>query len=64
MEDFVRELTSSSAFYLLYGAAGVGKSRLLLELMKRRLSDRRSVLIDLSEGNFGGEQQKLNPVQF
>lgn len=57
MEDFVRELSSASAFYLLYGAAGVGKTRLLHELKQRRLDNREVHFIDLAADGFGGESQ-------
>ncbi len=56
MEDFVRELASNSAFYLLYGSAGVGKTRLLTELKGRRLTDRKVVFVDLAEGVYPGDE--------
>ena len=55
MEDFVRELASSSAFYLLYGSAAVGKTRLLTELKERRLTDRNVIFVDLAEGVYQGD---------
>ena len=55
MEDFVRELSSTSAFYLLYGCAGVGKTRLLNELRERRLIDQRVYWLDLAGEDAAGE---------
>lgn len=51
MEDFVQQVSSGSAFYLLYGEAGVGKSRLLAELKQRRLADRNVCFLDLADGD-------------
>lgn len=55
MEDFVRELNQSSALFLLYGDNGVGKTRLLQELGKSRLSERAIYWIDLDSGDGSDE---------
>ena len=50
MEDFARELAQGSGLYLLYGEEGIGKTRLLQELQRSRLSDTRIHWIDLRAG--------------
>ena len=47
MEDFVRELKGGSSLFLLYGDAGVGKTRLLQELRQNRLTESRIHALDL-----------------
>ncbi len=47
MEDFARQLAEGSSIYLLYGESGIGKSRLLRELQRTRLGERRVHRIDL-----------------
>ena len=53
MDDFARDLKSASGVYLLYGEAGVGKTRLLEELMPGRLQDVKVHWIDLKAGASG-----------
>ena len=55
MEDFDRELKAEPAFYLLYGEARVGKSRLLQELIKTRLGDKRVHGIELRSSDQDGK---------
>ncbi|MDH5356543.1 MAG: AAA family ATPase, partial [Gammaproteobacteria bacterium] len=49
MEDFVREISHTSSMFLLYGNDGVGKSRLLLQLISSRLSELNSHWIDFKQ---------------
>lgn len=53
MEDFVRELNSGAALFVLYGDEGVGKSRVLEELVRTRLDKSRVHWIDLKAGGTG-----------
>ena len=53
MEDFARDLKSANGVYLLYGDEGVGKTRLLEELMHSRLQDVKVHWIDLQAGGSG-----------
>ncbi len=53
MEDFICESSADSALYLLYGDAGVGKTRTLDELARTRLGDSRIHWIDLQVGSTG-----------
>ena len=41
MEDFAREIDAGSALFILYGDAGVGKSRVLQEWVTNRLVNNR-----------------------
>ena len=51
MEDFTRELSSGSALLLLHGENGMGKTRLLEELCRIRLTEHRVHWIDLGQGS-------------
>jgi hypothetical protein len=53
MEDFICESSADSALYLLYGDAGVGKTRTLDELARTRLGDSKIHWIDLQAGSTG-----------
>ena len=53
MEDFARDLKSASGVYLLYGDEGVGKTRLLEELVHSRLQDVKVHWVDLKAGASG-----------
>ncbi len=53
MEDFVRELKADASLFLLYGESGVGKTRLLEELKRTRLTDAKIHWIDLKAGGSG-----------
>ncbi|MCP4333257.1 MAG: hypothetical protein GY785_11425 [Gammaproteobacteria bacterium] len=53
MEDFVRELKADASLFLLYGESGVGKTRLLKELKRTRLTDSKIHWIDLKTGGSG-----------
>jgi septal ring-binding cell division protein DamX len=53
MEDFVRELNTQAGLYLIYGDEGVGKTRLLTELVGSRLAERNVRWMDLKAGNSG-----------
>ncbi|MCP4769524.1 MAG: hypothetical protein GY875_25115 [Gammaproteobacteria bacterium] len=53
MEDFVRELKADASLFLLYGKIGVGKTRLLEELKRTRLTDSKIHWIDLKAGGSG-----------
>ena len=53
MEDFARDLKSANGVYLLYGDEGVGKTRLLEELMHSRLQDVKVHWVDLKAGASG-----------
>ena len=55
MEDFARELKSGACMYLLYGDEGVGKTRLLDELVLSRLQDVKVRWIDLGAGGISGD---------
>jgi septal ring-binding cell division protein DamX len=55
MEDFVRELKADAKLFLLYGASGVGKTRLLQELAQSRLDDSKLHWIDLQAGASGND---------
>ncbi len=55
MEDFVRELKADASLFLLYGENGVGKTRLLEELKRTRLTDAKIHWIDLKAGGSGDE---------
>jgi len=53
MEDFVRELKADVSLFVLYGESGVGKTRLLEELKRTRLTDAKIHWIDLKAGGTG-----------
>jgi len=53
MEDFVRELKAATGLYLIYGEPGVGKSRLLEELVQTRLAESKVRWMDLQAGSSG-----------
>jgi len=53
MEDFVRELKAGASLFLLYGESGVGKTRLLEELKRTRLTDSKIHWVDLKAGGTG-----------
>ena len=53
MEDFARELKADASLFLFYGKSGVGKTRLLQELKRTRLSDSKIHRIDLKAGGTG-----------
>ena len=55
MEDFDRELEAGSSLSLLYGETRVGKTRLLQELVRTRLGDRRVHGIELRSSNQDGK---------
>jgi len=51
MEDFVREIGHGSSLFLLFGDTGVGKSRLLHELIATRLREHNCHTIDFAQSN-------------
>ena len=53
MEDFVRELNAQAGLYLIHGDEGVGKTRLLTELVGSRLGERKVRWMDLKAGASG-----------
>lgn len=63
MEDFDKELKADPALYLLYGETRVGKSRLLQELIKTRLGDRRVHGIELRSGAKDGKGKQDRSVE-
>lgn len=60
MEDFARELNQGSALFFLYGESGVGKTRLLRELIQSRLSDRAIYWLDLDPES-GNDETRMDP---
>ena len=51
LEDFVREISQGSSLYLLYGDTGVGKSRLLAQLLSMRLVDQNYRHLDFAQND-------------
>ncbi len=60
MEDFTRELNQDSALFFLYGESGIGKTRLLRELIQSRLSDRAIYWLDLDPES-GNDETRMDP---
>ena len=53
MEDFARDLKAATGLYLIYGDSGVGKTRLLEELVETRLAQSEIRWMDLRAGSSG-----------
>ena len=53
MEDFARDLKAATGLYLIYGDSGVGKTRLLEELVQTRLAENKIRWMDLQAGSSG-----------
>ena len=53
MEGFARDLKAQAGLFLIYGDAGIGKTRFLEELTQTRLKDSRVHWMDLKAGSSG-----------
>ena len=62
MEDFVREIDRGSALFILYGEAGVGKSRLLVKLKNDRLAHKSVQFIDFKADSQVVSSQQINDI--